>query len=217
MRAPDVDRDRSPTDPDEIPTECRRFADDSPQTVPLLLHSHARTPEPPPASHSAHCGYPRRVARARVGRVRHARPEALASTCLTGSRQRRRPQNEPEVAWWESFGDPVLSDLIRRAARENRDVKIAAERVRAARAGETISRSWLLPSIGVGAGGFDHTDQTTTPSIKQAVPEREHCERRHRRLRGKSTSPVACARAQRRPRPTRSRSRTARAACACWC
>ena len=31
----------------------------------------------------------------------------------------------------------MLSDLIRRAARENRDVKIAAERVRAARAGET--------------------------------------------------------------------------------
>ena len=23
---------------------------------------------------------------------------------------------EPEAAWWESFGDPVLSDLIRRAA-----------------------------------------------------------------------------------------------------
>ena len=53
------------------------------------------------------------------------------------------PESEaaPEVAWWEGFGDPVLSDLIHRAARENRDVKIAAERVRAARAGETIRRS----------------------------------------------------------------------------
>ncbi len=63
--------------------------------------------------------------------------------------------SEPEVAWWDSYGDPVLSDLVRRAARENRDVKIAAERVRAARAGETISRSWLFPSIGVSASGFD--------------------------------------------------------------
>ena len=35
-------------------------------------------------------------------------------------------QTEPEVAWWESYGDPVLSDLVRRAARENRDIKIAA-------------------------------------------------------------------------------------------
>jgi outer membrane protein, multidrug efflux system len=62
---------------------------------------------------------------------------------------------EPEVAWWDSYGDPGLSELVRRAARENRDVKIAAERVRAARAGETISRSWLFPSIGVYGTGFD--------------------------------------------------------------
>ncbi len=25
-------------------------------------------------------------------------------------------EKEPEVAWWESYGDPVLTDLIRRAA-----------------------------------------------------------------------------------------------------
>ena len=57
-------------------------------------------------------------------------------------------EEQADTAWWESYDDPVLSELIRRAASENRDVKIAAERVRAARAGETISRSWLLPSIG---------------------------------------------------------------------
>ena len=66
--------------------------------------------------------------------------------------------SEPEVAWWDSYGDPVLSDLIRRAAYENRDVKIAAERVRAARADETVSRSFLFPSVGVGVNG---TDQRT--------------------------------------------------------
>jgi outer membrane protein, multidrug efflux system len=78
--------------------------------------------------------------------------------------------NEPEVAWWNSYGDPVLSDLVRRAARENRDVKIAAERVRAARAGEKISRSWLFPSIGVHGAGFDH--QTGYGSaVKQVIPE----------------------------------------------
>jgi len=62
-------------------------------------------------------------------------------------------QDEPDAAWWDSFGDPVLSGLIRKAAYENRDVKIAAERVRAARAGETISRSFLFPSIGASATG----------------------------------------------------------------
>jgi NodT family efflux transporter outer membrane factor (OMF) lipoprotein len=78
-------------------------------------------------------------------------------------------ENAPELAWWESYGDPVLTELIRRAAYENRDVKIAAERVRAARAGETISRSWLFPSIGVHATGADqrtgYNDQ-----IKNSLP-----------------------------------------------
>ena len=77
---------------------------------------------------------------------------------------------EPEVAWWESYRDPVLSDLVRRAARENRDIKIAAERVRAARAGETISRSWLFPSVGVSAGEFDYRTRYGSPA-NQAVPD----------------------------------------------
>jgi multidrug efflux system outer membrane protein len=68
----------------------------------------------------------------------------------------------PEVSWWEGFGDPVLSELVRHAAIENRDVRIAAERVRAARAGETISRSWLLPGIdGVGYSG----------TVRQGLPD----------------------------------------------
>ena len=76
---------------------------------------------------------------------------------------------DPEVAWWETFGDPVLSDLIARAARENRDIRIATEHVRAARAGQTVSRSWLFPSIGVNAAGIDqksHYDEAT----RQLVP-----------------------------------------------
>jgi multidrug efflux system outer membrane protein len=79
-------------------------------------------------------------------------------------------KEEPEVAWWDSYGDPVLSELVRRAARENRDIKIAIERVRAARAGETISRSWLAPSIGVYGAGFDHRTGYGS-QIKQVVPE----------------------------------------------
>lgn len=58
----------------------------------------------------------------------------------------------PEVAWWERFNDPVLTDLIRRAAVENRDIRMAAERLRAARAGAQISRSWPMPTISGVAG-----------------------------------------------------------------
>ena len=62
-------------------------------------------------------------------------------------------EDEPEAAWWEGYGDPVLSSLIRRAAVANRDIKIAAERVRAARAGVTISRSSMLPNVGARVEG----------------------------------------------------------------
>jgi NodT family efflux transporter outer membrane factor (OMF) lipoprotein len=79
-------------------------------------------------------------------------------------------QTEPEAAWWEKYGDPVLSDLVRRAARENRDVKIAAQRVRAARAGETVSRSWLFPNVGVAAAGLAYNTGYGSPA-KQAVPD----------------------------------------------
>jgi multidrug efflux system outer membrane protein len=82
---------------------------------------------------------------------------------------------EPEAAWWENFRDPVLTDLVGRAARENRDVKIAAERLRAARAGETVSRSWLFPSVGLTASGadrstgFDAAKKLAYPDTKTAA------------------------------------------------
>jgi multidrug efflux system outer membrane protein len=81
-------------------------------------------------------------------------------------------QGEPEVVWWEGYGDPVLSDLVRRAARENRDVKVALERVRAGRAGETVSRSWLYPSVSVQSAGFDHRtgyDSATKQVVSEAA------------------------------------------------
>ncbi len=70
----------------------------------------------------------------------------------------------PEVAWWESYGDPVLSELIRRAAVENRDIRIAAERLRAARAGVTIQRSSMLPNIGVSAMGVNYDNRYGAPA-----------------------------------------------------
>jgi NodT family efflux transporter outer membrane factor (OMF) lipoprotein len=77
---------------------------------------------------------------------------------------------EPEAAWWEVYHDPMLTDLVRRAARENRDVKIAAERLRAARAGETVSRSWLLPSVGASASGSDRSSGYNS-ATKQGYPD----------------------------------------------
>ena len=95
-------------------------------------------------------------------------PQRFAATGSQGAAQ--PAGSEIDAAWWERYGDPVLSDLIRRAERENRDVKIAAERVRAARAEATISRSWLYPSLDAVGGAVDqHT--TYGPAIQQRLPD----------------------------------------------
>ena len=76
----------------------------------------------------------------------------------------------PETAWWESYQDPVLTDLVRRAAFENRDVKIAAERLRAARSGVTISRSFLMPSVSA-VGSASDRNSGYSDGVKQALPD----------------------------------------------
>jgi outer membrane protein, multidrug efflux system len=52
--------------------------------------------------------------------------------------------------WWEQFGDPVLNDLVDSALRENRDVRIAAERVEVFMGALTATRSQLMPQFGYG-------------------------------------------------------------------
>jgi NodT family efflux transporter outer membrane factor (OMF) lipoprotein len=79
-------------------------------------------------------------------------------------------EDEPDLTWWESFGDPVLSQLVRRAASENRDIKMAAQRLRAARAGETISRSALLPTVGLSASGA-YSDTGRDAAYKAGNPD----------------------------------------------
>jgi NodT family efflux transporter outer membrane factor (OMF) lipoprotein len=79
-------------------------------------------------------------------------------------------EDEPDLAWWESFGDPMLSQLVRRAASENRDIKMAAQRLRAARAGETISRSALLPTVGLSVGSA-HSDTGRDEAYKSRNPD----------------------------------------------
>lgn len=76
---------------------------------------------------------------------------------------------EPELLWWESYGDPQLTELLTRAANENRDIRMAQQRVRAARAGVTISRAAMLPNLSAMAGAGDMGNGYGNAS--QGVPE----------------------------------------------
>ena len=101
----------------------------------------------------------------------------LALTCLNGCKlgpDYRRPivpipdvyhgpaQNKDEQAqaesfadlpWWQVFQDPVLQDLIRKALQNNYDLQLATERITAARAQLTVTRSSEYPQLATSSFG----------------------------------------------------------------
>ena len=57
------------------------------------------------------------------------------------------------IAWWDQFQDPVLSNLVRTALANNKDLKIATANVDQAAAQYGIVRSAQFPQIDAGAIG----------------------------------------------------------------
>lgn len=57
--------------------------------------------------------------------------------------------------WWDTFNDPVLTGLLRRAVGNNFDVVAARSRIEAARQVCTAARSGYYPTVG-GAAGWNH-------------------------------------------------------------
>lgn len=58
--------------------------------------------------------------------------------------------------WWASFHDPVLTSLVERLAKQNIEIKVAAEHIAQARDARKITRSAGLPSMNAGVG-YSHT------------------------------------------------------------
>jgi NodT family efflux transporter outer membrane factor (OMF) lipoprotein len=52
-----------------------------------------------------------------------------------------------DQSWWKALGDPVLNDLIARAATDNFDVRIAKARLQEARANRDAAAGRALPSV----------------------------------------------------------------------
>ncbi|MFA6957250.1 MAG: efflux transporter outer membrane subunit [Thermoanaerobaculia bacterium] len=100
---------------------------------------------------------------------------AVATTgCMLGPANQRPPIPTPEVwregpaaeesianlEWWSIYDDPALQDLIRQSIAENKDLRVAMERVVEARARYGVSRADLWPQINASgtAGYFDEGD-----------------------------------------------------------
>src|SRR5229473_1439800 len=80
---------------------------------------------------------------------------------------RENPQAQAQAAsfadlpWWQVFQDPQLQELIRIALKENYDLQLATERINAARAQVTITRSNLFPQV-QGNGDFSGGKDSNT-------------------------------------------------------
>src|SRR5215467_4697048 len=68
-----------------------------------------------------------------------------------------------DLPWWQVFQDPQLQELIRTALKQNYDLQLATERINAARAQVSITRSALFPQVQGQAdflGGKDSSSRT---------------------------------------------------------
>ncbi|HXG48234.1 MAG TPA: efflux transporter outer membrane subunit [Methylomirabilota bacterium] len=80
------------------------------------------------------------------------RPPAMALPGRFAGAEAGAAMNEPVVSlaeWWTVFNDARLTALVRSAAVSNLDVRVAAARVREARAQRGVARAALLPGIQV--------------------------------------------------------------------
>jgi multidrug efflux system outer membrane protein len=113
-----------------------------------------------------------------------------AAGCALGPNYKRPPVPAPptwreipvaeaeslaNTAWWDLFDDPQLQELIRIALVENKDLKIAVERIEEARARYGFAKADLWPHVNLsGTAGrirFSDASLLHTPSGDEGAPE----------------------------------------------
>src|SRR6202162_5831299 len=99
------------------------------------------------------------------------------SACMVGPDYRRPEVEVPvawrlgateageisNIAWWDQFQDPVLSDLVRTALANNKDLEIATANVDQASAQYGIVRSQQFPQVNAGASAAREHSSANAP------------------------------------------------------
>jgi len=86
----------------------------------------------------------------------YSRPDLAVPATFAGPQGAPPPGQAIDPArWWESFGDPKLTELIDRALKDNPDMAAAASRVRQARLGEIQARAQYKPVVNADANATD--------------------------------------------------------------
>jgi NodT family efflux transporter outer membrane factor (OMF) lipoprotein len=84
------------------------------------------------------------------------------------------PAAEPIGPWWESFGDPILSDLIAEAYRQNPSLQAAGVRVLEAQARRGIAIGTIFPQTQNAVGGYRRivaSKNTGTPVVDRSFDQ----------------------------------------------
>lgn len=79
-------------------------------------------------------------------------PSDAAVSAPAEWRDRATGEGAMAAEWWQSFGDPALTQIVEHALAHNVDIAIAAARVEEARAQFGAARGQLLPSVDLLAG-----------------------------------------------------------------
>jgi multidrug efflux system outer membrane protein len=68
------------------------------------------------------------------------------------------------ATWWESFGDPMLSELVRKAKDGNKGLDIAVARIREARAARQVAAGELYPPVNAyGSSARSQASENVSP------------------------------------------------------
>ena len=79
------------------------------------------------------------------------------------SQQQAQAASYADLPWWQIFLDPKLQELIRIAIKQSYDLQLATERINAARAQVSVTRSSLFPQVAANAnfiGGKENVVQS---------------------------------------------------------
>src|SRR5579871_20234 len=103
---------------------------------------------------------------------RVATPDRYAETANGTSPDAAAPQVDP-ASWWHSLADPELDSLVERAVLANPDLRVALDRLQAARVFEAAVIGAVLPDAGASAGagrgtGNDVTRGRVSPALHSA-------------------------------------------------
>jgi NodT family efflux transporter outer membrane factor (OMF) lipoprotein len=106
----------------------------------------------------------------------YRKPDALLSDHYLGIssvEHRVAPPSASLAAWWEGFGDPLLTRLVSQALDQNLDLAQASARVTQARAGLGAANAALLPSGNISGQAARARQSVETPlgQVLNATPD----------------------------------------------